>query len=291
MTGDDTATERSHPDRWPEPKPEQVEVMLLGCYHMDDPGLDVVNVEADDVLADDRQQELAALVERLSLWEPDAVAVERPVDEREAVVDLYRKYVVGERNYDDGGPDDSTQPDHGVAEARSEVVQVGFRLADRLGHDRVYPVDDHVRLADRFDEETQSRYDGEDVYRVPPARRERYGLPDPDGVEREETLRLQASTIPEYLAWLNEAEQLTSNHREMFAAAIPFGETEPPAGPTALAVWYERNLRTVHHLWRAAGDGSDRILLVVGSGHVRVLRHLLHETPMCCPVSALPYVR
>jgi pheromone shutdown protein TraB len=46
----------------------------------------------------------------------------------------------------------------------------------------------------------------------------------------------------------------------------------------------------VHHLWRAIEQGNERILLVVGTGHIRVLRHLLDETPMCCPVSPLPHL-
>lgn len=60
--------------------------------------------------------------------------------------------------------------------------------------------------------------------------------------------------------------------------------------PTFLAYWYDRNIRMVHHLWRAIEQGDERLLLVVGTGHIRVLRHLLGETPMFCPVSPLPYL-
>jgi hypothetical protein len=34
-------------------------------------------------------------------------------------------------------------------------------------------------------------------------------------------------------------------------------------------------------------DDADRVVKLVGSGHVHVLRHLLSETPMFCPVSPL----
>ena len=33
------------------------------------------------------------------------------------------------------------------------------------------------------------------------------------------------------------------------------------------------------------------MLFLVGSGHIHVLRHLLEEAPMFCPVSPLPYLR
>lgn len=38
-------------------------VMILGTYHMANPGADAVNFEADEVLAPKRQRELQQLVE------------------------------------------------------------------------------------------------------------------------------------------------------------------------------------------------------------------------------------
>ena len=52
------------PAGWPQCESEQVQVMLLGTYHMDNPGLDEVNIDADDVLAADRQAQFRELVDR-----------------------------------------------------------------------------------------------------------------------------------------------------------------------------------------------------------------------------------
>ncbi len=41
-------------DSWPECDADHVLVMLLGTYHMDHPGLDEVNIDADDVLSPGR---------------------------------------------------------------------------------------------------------------------------------------------------------------------------------------------------------------------------------------------
>ncbi|MFC7057401.1 hypothetical protein [Halovenus salina] len=67
------ATARKTPT-WPTPTPEQVEVIVLGTYHMDEPGLDKVNVAADDVLVSTRQRELSSFVSHLPrptlTWSP-----------------------------------------------------------------------------------------------------------------------------------------------------------------------------------------------------------------------------
>ncbi|WP_223302137.1 hypothetical protein [Haladaptatus sp. R4] len=93
-------SERRTPNGWPEPTPEQVQVMLLGTYHMDNPGLDEVNVDADDVLASHRQAELRELVTRIAEWTPDLITVERPYDRNDVLNDRYREYWSGERAYD-----------------------------------------------------------------------------------------------------------------------------------------------------------------------------------------------
>ena len=88
---------------------------------------------------------------------------------------------------------------------------------------------------------------------------------------------------------MNTEDELRDNHDLMFDAGIRAAD-EQFGSPSTLAFWYDRNIRMAHHLWRAVEPGDERILLVVGSGYVRVLRHLLTEAPMFCPVSPLPYL-
>lgn len=277
-------TDGSVPGTRPEPTSGTVRVMLLGTYHMDNPGLDQVNVEADDVLSDRRQAELRDLVDRLADWNPDRIALERPHGRGDEVNDRYREYRTGERAYD---REERFHSPHGMrkdpaTECRSEAVQVGFRLADRLDHDSVAAIDEHP---------DESRYEPDpfDDREIDPTRKTAVQRPDPAELGRESDERLASSTIPEYLAWMNGGEQWRANHDLMFDSGIratggAFGS------PVALASWYDRNLRMVHHLWRTMDPEDERILLVVGSGHVRVLRHLLTEAPMFGPVSPLPYL-
>lgn len=258
--------------------------MLLGTYHMDNPGLDEVNVDADDVLADDRQAELRELVDDLAEWEPQRVAVERPYDRDEEVNSRYKEYQSGEREYDreETFPAPHPRRNNRNSECRSEVVQLGFRLADRLNHDYVPAVDEHPN---------ESRYDPDpfEDRDIDSNRKTSATVEDQETTKAEGDEQLESSTIPEYLAWVNGERNLRKNHDIMFDRGIR--EVDEPFGsPIALAYWYERNIRIVHHLWRTMNADDDRIVLLIGSGHIRVLRHLLEESPMFCPVSPLPYL-
>lgn len=50
-------------------------------------------------------------------------------------------------------------------------------------------------------------------------------------------------------------------------------------GADLVGEWYKRNLRTYANLWRAAEEGDDRVVLLIGQGHVRTLRTFLRENP------------
>ena len=99
--------------------------MVLGTYHMDNPGQDLHNVRAADVLTPARQVEPAAVAKSLAAFKPTVVAVERVAAAPAYVDDPYAQF-------------DGTQ----LASDRDERVQIGYRLAREAGLARVYGIDE-----------------------------------------------------------------------------------------------------------------------------------------------------
>ena len=69
----------------PAPAQPPTQVMIVGTFHLDNPGRDVFNVQVDDVLAEKRQAELADIATALARFAPTDVMVEWPAgvtDER-----------------------------------------------------------------------------------------------------------------------------------------------------------------------------------------------------------------
>jgi hypothetical protein len=103
---------------------KSAKIMILGTYHMDNPGLDAINTNADDVLLPKRQNEIAELVEKLARFNPTKIVIEAPFSAKASWDNAYKKYVAGELKL-----------------GRNEIYQIGFRLAKRLNHQSIYPVD------------------------------------------------------------------------------------------------------------------------------------------------------
>ena len=243
--------------------------MLLGTYHFANPGRDAIKQDIDDVLQPRRQAELEDLVSRLAAWRPDRIAVEQRISRTDTVLARYAQYRAGT-----------------LAPNRNEVVQIAFRLAARLGHDAVFPIDDDSGLD--LNDSLKAIY-----LRRPEFKRAQDSIVAAmqKGANAENEW-MRTATVREHLLRMNGDEALHGgNSLIMFGGYLPIGEGQNYGGPQFLAGWYARNLNMAHNLTRTLRPDVKRILLVVGGGHVMPLRNLLDEAPQFCPVSPLSLLR
>src|SRR5256885_14599400 len=105
------------------PAPARAEVLVLGVYHMANPGHDIFNMQADDVLAPKRQAEIAQVIAALKKFNPTKIALEAD-SFSDRIPKRYAEYVAGKYEL-----------------TRNEIDQIGLRLARELDHKTVYAVD------------------------------------------------------------------------------------------------------------------------------------------------------
>ncbi len=257
--------DRPIPPDYCQPNDERTAVLLLGSYHMANPGRDAFNLEADDVLTPQRQAEIQALVERLERFRADVVAVEARWGDTVTTA-RYRAYVAGEREL-----------------GRNETEQIGFRLAHRLGHERVYPIDVSMGL----DFEAVGRTASED-----PRLAAKLGQMQAVGEEAIALMaaRLAESGIGSMLRWMNEPDNLRRAHMIYLDFFVPVVVGENYAGADMVAAWYQRNLRVFANLTRIAIEPGSRVFVVFGQGHIPILRQAVIDHPAFCVEDPLPYL-
>ena len=236
------------------PQFPKTKILVLGAYHMDNPGRDVFNLEADDVLTGKRQAEITAVVEALAKFRPTKIALETNFGTARINKD-YRAYLAG-----------------AYALTRNEIDQLGFRLARALGHGTVFPVDAEVDDGITLEEWERSKV----KYAALHDALAQYGAAYTGG----ETAKLKSSTVGQYLAFLNSPEQLAANHFFYMAFFMKMAADDDTFGERYVAGWYERNLLIVGNILKIANaDGSDRILVIFGQGHAYLLKQFLSESP------------
>lgn len=233
--------------------PERAEVLVLGVYHMANPGLDVFNLQADDVLSPQRQREIGELTAVLKRFRPTKVAVESN-DGTDTQPKRYAEYLAG------------TQP-----LTRNEIQQIGFRLAREMGHSTVYPVDADgdfpLPRVSNFAKATgqSARYDT--------IMSAGWGA-----MVKEQGEYLATHTVLQTLALIN-ADARVARDVGYYYQLARFGEPGDYAGPDLLAEWYRRNVRIYNNVARLIESPGDRILVIFGYGHLGWLRQQFAADP------------
>lgn len=245
-----------------------VHVMLLGTYHFDGSATDAVKQPTADPLTPARQAQLQELSERLARWRPQQIAVEWAASFADSTTAWYKRYQAS-----------------GVTTSRNEVVQIGFRLARRLQHPTVYPVDYQMGIGN---DSIEALYVRRPEFK---ALMEGRQAAEQRSADSSSEWHARATIVEQLRAANTNAGLHGGNSRAMFGSFLTAGEGANYGGPQLLARWYERNFRMAHNLTRALRPETKRILVIVGSGHVPPLRTIFDEAPGFCPVSPLPYLQ
>ena len=237
------------------PEENQIPLLMLGSYHMSNPGMDMFNLEADDVSAPKRQAEIQAIVDRLALWRPTKVAVESPYDDSTTLA-RYQAYLRGE-----------------LTLRNSEKEQIGFRLAKQLGHKTVYPIDVRMMLND----DGIGKLIGTDPQKFGPymEKLQKTGKTAMSLMGK----WLSEGTIGSMLYKMNEQELNDIGHGTYFQSFVPIVVGEDYAGADMVNTWYHRNLRIFSNLHKINDSPTDRIFVVYGAGHIPLLQQFAKDSP------------
>ncbi len=219
------------------PKPH---ILVLGTFHMDNPGQDLFNLQVDDVLVSKRQKEIEDFVSVLKKFRPTKIAIEARFGS-EKIQKEYEDYRAGK-----------------YALTRNEIDQIGYRLAKELGHTQIYPIDISGDFPFDKVEEFAKKHGQEQSLQDTLAQ-------VPKEIEKMSAI-LKSGTISDLFRHLNREEQIRSDNQFYMSLVRYSGGGDYP-GPDLLAAWYQRNIRIFANLRSIISSPEDRVLVLYGSGH------------------------
>ncbi len=243
-------------------------LVILGTYHMSATRTNVINREVDDITSPERQRQIVELVEKLKKFKPTKIALECDIEDDAKVNELYNQYLGRTRQL-----------------SKNETNQVGFRLAKELGHKKVHCVDWGI-----FPEDPLYWY-------------EKYAAKDTElnsflkGVYDElkkqsdsETAELLRLSVTDQLILLNQPERAEESHQRYFEI-MRIGRGQEYVGANYLSWWYGRNMKILNNIIRITDSMNDRILVVYGNGHLKLLNQFAKESRFYSVESPLKYLK
>ncbi len=226
-------------------------VVLLGMYHLNNPGQDVAKVTVDDVLGAKRQAEIRRVVDALKEYAPEQIFTEYGIDQQTRMDSLYRVYRAGGRR-----------------DKRGELDQIVFRMASELG----------LKPGQIFGVDATGDFPYDSLMKVA------------NGAGQQALLSEMNQTITDYTSWFDKYLRdhtvgevlLTLNTPEQYRWDLggysnmvsQVGGPDNSVGAYMTAEWYKRNIYTHSNILKRITPGTKRILVVFGASHAAVFNHL-----------------
>lgn len=232
---------------------------MLGTFHFRDAGLDGFKPKFPfHVLSAPRQKEVEDLVNSLAEYKPTKIEVEWKKDTDQKRLDsLYQAYLNGK-----------------FMLGENEIYQALFRLGKKLGHTKLYCVDAPARRFPDVPKDSvfsakynQSKYD--------------------DTIYNEQYMKLYQQQdslktvlpLKENLALVNSEAADFLFHGHYLIGSDKYAAAGQYPGADNLTGWYNRNLRIFTNLLQLMEKPEDKVFLMIGHGHLPVLRQAAKSTP------------
>lgn len=251
----------------PGAKSNEIRVMILGTYHMAGSTSDLINVEADSVLTERRQQELAELADALAAFKPTLVVTERVTDAPDYIDPKYAEFT------------DAT-----LLESENERVQVAYRLAKRTGVTRVHGIDEQPSEG----EPDYFPFDKVMGHASATGQQDAIGafLAGAQKMVEDFTAETAEDHIALKLLKINTGPMSAP---DFYYALSEFDQGEDQPGAELQAYWFMRNAK----IWSKVMDVTqpdDRVVVVYGAGHKYWLEHMAEHTDDYVLVDPAPYL-
>ena len=229
---------------------KKTEVLLLGCFHFDNPGLDVAKFENANILSEKRQQEVKQVVEKLKQFKPDKIFIEAPVDYQGKLDSNIMKYKAGQFTL-----------------KANEIHQLGYRLAKELNLPTLYAVD--YNDADfPYDSLVKSATEAKQFGLL------EYMKRSIDSVQNDFNESLKKNTVREML--LSQNSKVTNEFQ--VGAYFDFliaGKEGNHIGSYLTSEWWRRNMIIYENILKRLSGKEEKILVIFGSGHTSLLQVMM----------------
>lgn len=239
---------------------ERAQVLVVGTFHFNYPGLDELKTEESDkidVLKEPKKSEVTELVEYIKKFKPTKIAIEAKPQYSNTWNERLREYKKGEHRNE-----------------RGERYQLAMRIATDFNIDTLYTVDATALSSDLWQKDS--------LFYKSLTNKINRELEDPyweiakqyfDYREKQ----MKQTKILDVIKYMNTRDGHNTNFGLYLTGSFATGEGQ---GADNFSMWwYNRNARIFANIVNITESPKDRILIIFGNGHAAILRQFFEASP------------
>ena len=245
----------------------QTQALLIGTFHFHNPGGDVVKQKTFDVMSAASQSELENIADKIGKFHPDKIFVEWDYKDQKGLDSLYQLYLNG--TYDTFVEAKYKGTKRYNFYKKNEIMQLGFRAAKKAGLKQVNAVDYPMNIP--FDT----------VMKVINASGQTSLMNEINKTIAEQAKitndKISKLTLTDLIKDNNTAAYRTMNNGLYIKYFNRAGLQDNFVGADGVTTWYKRNLYMYSLIQKAIGPNDQRIMILLGSGHVSMIKKFIDD--------------
>jgi hypothetical protein len=245
----------------------QTQALLIGTFHFNNPGGDVVKVNSFDIMSAAAQTELENISDKIAKFHPDKVFVEWDYKDQKGLDSLYQLYL-------DGKYDSFIEKKYKGKKSynffkKNEIMQLGFRAAKKTGLKQVIAIDYPLNIPfDTVMKVINSSGQTSLMNEI------NTSIAEQGKLASEKVSKL---TLTELLKDNNTPAYRTMNNGLYIKYFNRAGLPGNFVGADGVTTWYKRNLYMYSLVQKYIGPKDQRIMILLGSGHISMLKKFIDD--------------
>jgi len=250
----------------PSAEKNRKQILLIGTFHFDNPGADLVKTKTFDINGAAAQKDLNVISDQIKRFAPDQFFVEWDYHDEKALDSLYDLYLNGSyHNY----IKNKFNPKQQNYYNNSETFQLAFRASKNSGLKKVRSMDyqlslpfDSVMTTLKAAGQTEIIHNIQSVSAAMAARA---------------NTQMQKLGLRDLIIDYNSAKSRKENAGFYIQNFNRAGRPDNFIGADMVADWYRRNLYMYALLQKQLKPTDRRLVILVGAGHAAILKKFIED--------------
>ncbi len=234
---------------------KKIKILQLATFHMGET-TDFYK-SPYDAFREDHLFEIKSLCEKVALFNPTVICVEVPVEEQKKLRADYKNYLTQE-TYD--------------SNYKNEVSLIAYQIGKQTNVKRIYGIDHKLEYDYPSIEELANKLKTKSYLN--------FMEKELKAVMKKRTKLLKKASLQEIMKYENSAEALDFLMNVNADILTYVNSKKAFEGADVAADYYKRNLRIYANLNKLKLKKKDRVLILMGSGHIAFLRDFLKRSPI-----------
>jgi len=231
------------------------QILLIGTFHFQNPGLDVAQINTFNVMSDKSQKELENITNKIKKFGPDKIFVEWNYQKQDKLDQFFSK-----------------NTDSLLHEKVDEITQLALRSAKKLGHTKLYAID-YKNTVFPYDSLVKGMTAAGQLDLI---KKDEEAMKQ---FEANQNKKIAKFSLTELILDYNTKASNEQNIGWYIETALKGGKTDNFVGAFLVSEWYKRNLYMYTLIKKLTESKDDKVMVLLGAGHAAMLREFIVHDP------------